>query len=84
MIKKVDPMMAKTHDKNLVSKLWMKIRSSPIMAHKLSECIKLDEIVLIQVLGFVKDERTFNNLAYMKTSYKIVWQHILLCVCMFS
>jgi hypothetical protein len=46
MINNVDPMMAKTHNKNLVSKLWMKIRSSPIMAHKLSECIKLDEIVL--------------------------------------
>jgi hypothetical protein len=29
-------MMAKTRDKNPVSKLWMKIKSSPIMAHKLS------------------------------------------------
>jgi len=54
------------------------------MAHKLSECITFDEIVLTQVLGFVEDERTFNNLAYMKTSYEIVWQHILLCVYMFS
>jgi hypothetical protein len=70
-------MMAKTCDKNPVSKLWMKIRSSPIMAHKLSECIKLDEIVLTQVLGFLEDERTFNNLAYMKTSYEIACQHIL-------
>jgi len=43
MINNVDPMMAKTRDKNPVSKLWMKIRSSPIMAHKLSECIKIDE-----------------------------------------
>jgi hypothetical protein len=84
MINNVDPMMAKTRDKNPISKLWMKIGSSPIMAHKLSECIKLDEIVLTQVLGFVEDEKTFNNLAYMKTSYEIVWQHILLCVRMFS
>jgi len=84
MINNVDLMMAKTCNKNPVSKLWMKMRSSPIMAHKPSECIKLDEIVLTQVLGFVEDERTFNNLAYMKTSYEIVWQHILLCVCMFS
>jgi ABC-type transport system involved in Fe-S cluster assembly fused permease/ATPase subunit len=84
MINNVDPMMAKTRDKNRVSKLWMKIRSSPIMAHKLSECIELDEIVLTQVLGFVEDEKTFNNLASMKTSYEIVWQHILLCVRMFS
>jgi hypothetical protein len=80
MINNVEPMMAKTRDKNLVSKLW----SSPIMAHKLSECIKLDEIVLTQVLGFVEDEKTFNNLAYMKTSYEIVWQHNLLCVYMFG
>jgi hypothetical protein len=77
-------MMAKTCDKNLVSKLWMQIRSSPIVAHKLSECIKLDEIVLTRVLGFVEDERAFNNLAYMKTNYEIVCQHILLCVFMFS
>jgi hypothetical protein len=49
MIDNVDPMMAKTCNKNPVSKLWMKIRSSPIMAHKLSECMKLDEIILIQV-----------------------------------
>jgi len=84
MINNVDQMMAKTRDKNLVSKLWMKIRGSPIMAHKLIECIKLDEIVLAQLLGFVENERTFNNLAYMKTNYEIVWQHILLCVCMFS
>jgi hypothetical protein len=42
------------------------------MTHKLSEYIKFDEIILIQVLGFVEDERTFNNLTYMKISYKIV------------
>jgi hypothetical protein len=46
MVDNVDPMMAKTRDENPISKLWMKIKSSPIMAHKLSECIKLDEIVL--------------------------------------
>jgi len=68
MINNVDPMMVKTCDKNLVSKLWMKIGSFPVMAHKLNECFKLDEIVLTQVLGFMEDERTFNNLAYMKTS----------------
>ncbi len=84
MIDNVDPMMAKTRDKNPVSKLWMKIRNSPIMAHKLSECIKIDENFLTQVLDFVEDERTFNNLAYMKTTYEIVCQHILLCVCMFG
>ncbi len=33
---------------------------------------KFDEIILIQVLGFVEDERTFNNLTYMKTSYEVV------------
>jgi hypothetical protein len=72
MIDNVDLTMIKTPDKNIVSKLWMKIKSSPIMAHKLSECIKFDEIILIQVLGFVEDERTFNNLTYMKTSYEVV------------
>jgi hypothetical protein len=77
-------MKAKTRDKTPISKLWMKIRSSPITAHKLSEYIKIDENFLTQVLGFVEDERTFNNLAYMKTTYEIVYQHILWCVCMFG
>jgi hypothetical protein len=48
--------MAKGFNKNLISKLWMKINSSPILAWKLNEYNKLDEITLVQVLGPMENE----------------------------
>jgi len=34
---------------------------------KLNEYNKLVDIAMVQVLGFVEDERTFNNLSFMKS-----------------
>ncbi len=46
---------------------WKKINSSTILNEKLVEYIKLMKIVIVQVLKFVKDGRTFNNLSmFMK------------------
>ncbi len=53
------------------------------MVHKLTEYMKLDEIVLIPVLGFVEDEKTFKNLTYMKTSHCLT-THLVVCVHLFS
>jgi hypothetical protein len=39
---------------------------SSILSCKLSEYNKFVEMVMVQVLGFVKDERTLNNLTFMK------------------
>jgi hypothetical protein len=58
--------MVESSNKNLVSRLWMMINSSPIQICKLSEYKKLVEIAIIQVLGFMEDERNFSNLAFMK------------------
>jgi hypothetical protein len=55
------PVMVQSFDKNLVSRLWMKISSSHVLICKLSEYKKLGEIVIVQVSGSVEDERTFNN-----------------------
>jgi len=33
---------------------------------KVNEYNKLVEIAMVEVLGFVEDERTFNNLSFMK------------------
>jgi hypothetical protein len=48
--------MAKGFNTNLIFKLWMKINSSPILACKLNEYNKLDEITLVQVLGLMENE----------------------------
>jgi hypothetical protein len=48
--------MAKSFNKNLIFKLWMKINSSLILACKLNEHNKLDEITLVQVLGLMENE----------------------------
>jgi hypothetical protein len=44
-----------------------------ILAHKLTEYNKLTKITLIQVLCFVEDENTFNNLTFMKNR---LWNHL--------
>jgi hypothetical protein len=66
MIHNVELVMAKTFDKTPISRLWTKINNSPILPCKLNEYSKLVEIIIAQVLGFVENERTFNNMAYMK------------------
>jgi hypothetical protein len=35
--------------------------------HKFSKYIKLIEIVVIQVLGFVENEKTFSTIRFMKS-----------------
>jgi hypothetical protein len=54
--------------------------SSPNLAHKLNEYNKLVEIFCGSRLGSMKDEMTFNNLTFMKTSYETIGQHILMFV----
>ncbi len=42
------------------------IGSSTIFNQKLNQHVKLVDIEMFQVLGFVEDERTFNILSFMK------------------
>jgi len=56
----------KDNELNLVIRLWHKVSSFSILNHKLSEFIKLVKIVDVQILGFVKDEWTFNTVNFMK------------------
>jgi hypothetical protein len=80
-----EPIMVKSSDNNFVSRLWMKIISFPILICKLSEYKKLVEIAMVQVLGFVEDERTFSNLTFMKNRLRNrLTTHLDVCVCMFS
>jgi hypothetical protein len=56
----------KDNELNLVIRLWHKVSSFSILNHKLSEFIKLVKIVDVQILGFFKDEWTFNTVNFMK------------------
>jgi hypothetical protein len=58
--------MAEHSKLNLVTKLWMKIISSPILSEKFCEYNKLAEIVMIKMFESIEDEKTFNNIFFMK------------------
>jgi len=63
----VEGAMIKHSKLNPVTKLWMGIILFPFWVKKLNEYNKLVDIAMVQVLGFVEDERTFNNLSFMKS-----------------
>jgi hypothetical protein len=56
--------------KNLVTRLWAKITSSPILNIKLSKFIKLAEISCVQVLGSIKDEQCFLVVVFIKNKLR--------------
>jgi len=58
--------VGKSKDVNLVTHMWLKIQSSILLVCKLNEYMKGIEIAMVMVLGSVEDEKTFNNLAFMK------------------
>lgn len=51
--------------------------TSTILSHKLSEFVKLAEVVPVAVGGLVKDDRTFNSLFFMKSKLSSVLAAIL-------
>jgi hypothetical protein len=48
-----------------VIQMWLKIQSSPLLVLKLSDCMKIVEIIMVQVFGSVENER-ITNLPFMK------------------
>ncbi len=77
--------MHEPSDVNPVTRMWLKIQSSPLLVLKLSEYIKVDEIIMLQVLGLVEDEKTFNNLPFMKSKlHNKLTTHLDLCVHLFT
>jgi len=51
---------------NPLTWLWHKVTTSPILTQKLSKYMKLTNIAIIRVLGFMENERTFNIFSFMK------------------
>ncbi len=58
---------------------------STLLVQKLNEYMKVAEIATMMILGSVEDERTFNNLAFMKSKLcNWLTTHLDLCVHMFT
>ncbi len=70
---------------NLIIWMWLKIQYFPLLIQKLNEYIKVVKIVMVQILGSLEDEKTFNKLVFMKSKlYNQLTTHLNLCVCMFT
>jgi hypothetical protein len=63
----IEAMMQEPSNVNLVTRMWLKIQFFPLLVLKLSEYIKVAEITMVQILGSIENERTFSNLAFMKS-----------------
>jgi hypothetical protein len=48
---------------------WLKIQSFALLVQKLSEYMKVGKTTMVMVLGLVDNERTFNNLTFMKSKF---------------
>jgi len=53
-------------DLNLMSKLWKKISNNVLSCAQLFEFMKLAGLDVVQIMGFVENERTFSTLTFMK------------------
>jgi hypothetical protein len=59
--------MQKSFDINLLTKLWRTFSSSETLEQKIFEYIKLVELIVLQVIGLVKEEWCFSTFTFMKT-----------------
>jgi hypothetical protein len=72
-------------DCNPMSKLWKNYFSNASLCVQLSKFMKVVELVEVQIMGFVKDEKTFSTLTSMETRLcNQLYEHLDLVVCMFA
>ncbi len=51
--------------------LWMKLFTNALLCVMFNKFMKVVELVVVQIMGIVEDEKAFNNMAFMKTSFTI-------------
>ncbi len=66
--------MHKPFDVNPITKLWRTLTSSRILENKLLEYIKLVELVVVQVIGYIENECCFFMLTFMKKKYRLKYK----------
>jgi hypothetical protein len=70
-----DPVLHEENDLNPLTRMWCKVFGSTLLNHKLLEFIKLTEIIVVQMFGFVENEHTFNIVAFMKSKLRNYLTH---------
>jgi hypothetical protein len=66
MISNAHQAMEGPQDLNPLTKLWRHLDSNVNLAKAFGEYVKLAEIAMIHVLGYVEDERAFSALTFLK------------------
>jgi hypothetical protein len=69
----------------LTTDLWQRLTISDFSRRRLSEFVKLAELVLVMVPGSVEEERTFSTMSFIKNKLRNrLDQHLRPCVQLFS
>jgi hypothetical protein len=72
-------------DVNPVSRLLEKFFSNALMCVQLFEFMKVSKLVVVQIMGFVEDDKMFLTLTFMKTRLRNqLCEHLDLVVHMFA
>jgi hypothetical protein len=58
-------------DLNPMFIFWKKITSNALLCAQLSKCMKVAKLVVLQIMGYVEDKKTFSTLIFMKTIAKL-------------
>jgi hypothetical protein len=84
MKKNVALTMGLPYTMNFINYLRRFLVFSQVIIHKMSIYMKLVKIAMVQVIGFIEDERCFNNLIFIKSKLcNWLTTHLNLVVCMF-
>jgi len=72
-------------DVNPMSRLWKKLSSNALLCVQLSKFMKVVELVMVYIRGYIEDERTFSIMMFMKTKLQNqLCEHLNLVVHMFA
>jgi hypothetical protein len=70
---------------NPFTRIWLVINASRLLSHSFLEILKLVEIVMVHVPGFVEDKHCFCYVSFLKTKlHNCLDTHLELVVVMFS
>jgi hypothetical protein len=64
-------------DLNMVFRLWKKLYNNVLLCVRLSKLVKMEKLVVVQIMDSMEDESTFSTPTFMKTRLrKVVYVNI--------
>lgn len=70
-------------DLSFLSMFWKKSLNNGLLSTYLNAFMKVVELVVAQIMGFVKNERTFSTLIFMKTNFQnMLFKHLIFMECL--